>query len=134
MQARWLFTLLVLFAASCYSKQDEGDALTAAAKIHSQLQNGDFVTVYKEAGPGLRQAIDETSFVVAMGHLYKDKGALRKITPVAYQRGVDSRSGQNHTLLFDLEFERLRARERLVFTRAQSQEMELWDLVMDRMP
>jgi len=127
------FILLAVLAVSCTSRRDEDDALKAAGKIHSQFQRGEYVAVYQEAADGLKRAIDEQSFVAAMRRLHEGNGILRKITPIGYQTGIDSRSGRNYILLFDLEFERLRARERLVFIRSQSQRMELWDLVMDKM-
>jgi hypothetical protein len=130
----FLLLLTVLLAVGCYSKKDEEDAFKAAERVHSQLQSGDFSSVHREAGPGVKRAMNESSFVEGMRRAYQENGTLRRITPVAYQSGVDAKAGRIHTLLFDLEFERFRVRERLVFTRSQSGKMELWDLIMDRIP
>jgi len=132
-------TYLVVVAAvflfsGCYSKQDEADAFKAADKIHSQLKSADFSAVYKQASQGLRKVMDESTFVSGMTQLHKENGGIRTITPVAYQSRVDSTAGRTHTLLYDLEFERARVRERMVFTRSSSGQMELWDLVVDRIP
>jgi len=129
-----VFALVLLALGACYSKQDEGQALKAAEKIHSEFQNGDFRGVYKESAQGLKQAVSESGFIDSVGRIYTENGAIRKITPVAYQSGMDSKSGPNHILLFDVEFERLRVRERMVFVRLPSGQMELWDLVVDRLP
>jgi hypothetical protein len=96
------------------------------------LQNGDFGSVYREGGPALKNAIGETSFVTGIARVYKENGTLEKITPIAYQTGVDSKLGPQHVLLFDVTFERIRVRERMVFTRSQAGPMELADLVIDR--
>ena len=135
MQIRWLLlATIVLFFAGCYSKADEGDALKVASRIHTQMQNGDFSGIRREASPTFRQAMDESTFVSTMQQIQKDYGVLRKWTPIAYQSGVDSRAGRNHTLLFDVEFERGRSRERLVFIRSASSQMELSDISMEPLP
>ena len=67
---RWLlFGLVILSLAGCYSKQEESEALAAADKVHSKLQAGDFTSVYQEAGPGFKKAMDESSFVNGMARL-----------------------------------------------------------------
>lgn len=78
--------------------------------------------------------MDESSFVNGLARLYKENGALKKITPRAYQSGMDAKAGKTYTVISDLEFERLHARERLVFTRSEAGQLQLWDLVMDRLP
>jgi len=135
MLIRWfLFAAVVLVFAGCYSKQDEGDALKVASRIHAQMQNGDFSGIRKEAAPSFRRAMDEATFFSSMQAIQKDYGALRKWTPIAYQSGVDTKVGTNHTLHFDVEFERGRSKERLVFIRSSSGQMELWDITMEPLP
>lgn len=132
MKLRFAFIVAVLIFSACYSKRDEADALNAAAQIHAHLQAGEFRAIHKQASQGFRRAMDESTFVSGMTQLFKDNGAIQKITPVAYQSGVDSKAGKTHTVIFDLDCERTRARERLVFTRSSAGQLELWDLVMDR--
>ena len=132
--AKYLIFFAVLLISGCYSKHDETDALNVAAKINSQLQQGDFASIYRQAGPSFRQEGDESKYVSVMTQYFKETGALRKITPRAYQSGVDSKAGRHHVLLFDLEFERGHGRERMVFTRSASGQMELWDLSIDPLP
>lgn len=135
MQIRWLLlAITVLFFAGCYSKQDEGDALKVASRIHSQMQTGDVSGIHREAAQSFRQAMDESTFVSTMRQIQKDHGTLRKWTPIAYQSGGDTKAGPNHTLLFDVEFERARSRERLVFIRSALGQMELWDIMMEPIP
>src|SRR5213596_202631 len=99
MQSRsFLFGLTVLLVAGCYAKHDETDALKAAARIHSQLQQGDFAGIYRESGQSFKHEGDESRFVGVMGQFQKETGALRKITPIAYQSGVDSSAGRNYIL------------------------------------
>jgi len=49
--------------------------------------------------------------------LYEENGSLKTAIPIAYQSGVDSQAGRNHVLIYNLEFERGRAKERMVLTR-----------------
>ena len=135
MKTRFLPVLVaVVLFCSCYSKVDEADALKVAANVNSQLQSSNFKAIYKEDSQVFQQAIDETTFVSGMTQLFKDNGAIRTITPVAYQSGIDSKAGKTYILLFDLALERTRVRERMVFIRDSSGEMQLWDLIMDRIP
>jgi hypothetical protein len=135
MRIRWLLlATIVLLFVGCYSKADERDALKTAAKIHSQMQNGDFSGIRREASPSFRQGMDESTFVSTMQQIQKDYGVLRKWIPIAYQSGVDTKAGKNYTLVFDVEFERGRSRERLVFVRSASGQMELWDITMEPLP
>jgi hypothetical protein len=63
--------------------------------------------------------------------LYEENGSLKTAIPIAYQSGVDSQAGRNHVRIYNLEFERGRAKERMVLTRSTTGEMQLWDLAID---
>ena len=123
--------LLLFTAVACSVEQDRADAQRVADRIHSQLQKGDFASVYRESSPGFKQVGDESRFVSGMIELRKERGSLKRITRIAFQTGVDSNAGRNHTLVLDLEFDGGRARERMVLTRSDAGQMQLWDLAFD---
>jgi hypothetical protein len=135
---RNLETLVALAALvlvlGCDIEQDRRDAESVALRIHSQIQHGDFLSIHREAGKSFQQVGNESRFVSSMEQLRRENGLLEKWTEVAYQTGVDSNAGRTHILLFDLEFEPGRAKERMTLTRAENSKMELWDLAIDPIP
>jgi len=122
------------FLIGCNVQQDRLEAQKAAERIHSQLQSQDYASVYRESGKSFREVGDEAKFVAGMRLLYEENGGLKRATSIAYQAGVDSDAGRTHTLIFNLEFERGRAKERMVLTRSSSGQMQLWDLAVDPIP
>lgn len=129
-----LFTSIVVFLIGCNVEQDRREAQKAAERIHSQLQSKDYTSVYRESGKSFREVGDESRFVAGMRQLYEENGSLKSATSIAYQSGVDSNAGRIHTLIFNLEFERGRAKERIVLTRSTNGQMQLWDLAIDPIP
>ena len=127
-----LIVLLLMLLTGCQSKQEEKETLESAARIHSQLQRGDFSAIYEEASPILRKEMEESVFVAGLKTVYKDNGPIKNRTPIAFQRSHDLNLGSQNILLFDVAFERITVRERMVFIRSQSNHLELVDLVIDR--
>lgn len=122
---------LVLTALGCSNEQDRSDALKAADRIHSFVKKQDFASIYRESSDGFKQEGDESKFVESMKTIYENVGVLKDAKPVAYQSTIDSNAGKQHVLIFDLEFERARARERVVFIRTKNSELRLWDIVIE---
>ena len=119
--------------AGCTSEHDRADALKAADRIHFLTRNKDFASFYREASDDFKQEGDESKLTESMKAIFESAGAgpLKNVKPVAYQSTVDSKIGRQHILIFDLEFERARGRERLVFIRTKSGEMRLFDIVIE---
>ena len=123
--------LTTLALAGCSQEKDRSDALKAADRIHSFAKKQDFASIYREASDSFKQEGDESNFVESMRAIHESAGALKGAKPVAYQQTLDSNVGKQHVLIFDVEFERARGRERLLFTRTESGEMRLWDIVIE---
>ena len=127
-----LFTLLLLgtigFLGGCQNRQDQADSLKAAERIHLQLTSKDYHSIYRESGESLKRSVSELQFVADMSRLADDVGALKKATPIAYKSSFDTAAGAKHILMFDLEFERSRAKENISFVRNKSGQMQVWDL------
>ena len=121
----------VILFLSCNTQQDRRDAEEKASRIHAQLQRGDFLSIYGESSSGFKQVGNESTFITGMQRFLKENGSLKTATEVAYLASFDSNAGRTHTLIFDLEFERGRAKERMIFVRSSNGQMELWDLSVD---
>ena len=124
-------TILALILIGCNNQADETDALKAAERIHSLITKHDFSSIYRESSDSFKAAGDEARFVEAMEKIQAAIGSLKSATPVAFKSGLDTNVGRKHELLFDLQYERGRAKERMEFTRSQNGEMQLWDLVIE---
>lgn len=105
--------------------------MAAAERIHSFVRKQDFASIYRESSDGFKQDGDESRLVESMKAIYESVGALKEAKPIAYQNTVDSKAGKLHVVIYDLQFERGRGKERIVFTRTQNGEMRLWDLVIE---
>ena len=114
--------------AGCLNQQDRAEALTAAERIHSFVRTQDFASIYRESSDAFKQNGDESRFVASMKAIYESIGTLKGAKAVAYQSTIDSNAGRLHVLMFDLEFERGRGKERVVFTRDKNGELRLWDI------
>ena len=123
--AKTLLVLTFLLWAACSLQRDPDDARAAAARINSEMISGNFASVYRESAPTFRELGSESEFVAGLQGLQKRLGSIRKATEVAYQTNVDSTLGRTHLLLFDLEYDRGRAREGLMFVRSPGGRMEL---------
>lgn len=122
---------LILTTSGCSNQQDRSDALKAADRIHSFVKKQDFASIYRESSDGFKQEGDESKFVEGMKAIYENVGVLKDAKPVAYQTTIDSNAGKQHVLIYDVEFERARAREHVVFIRTKSGELRLWDIVIE---
>ena len=105
--------------------------MAAAERIHSFVRKQDFASIHRESSDGFKQDGDESRLVESMKAIYESVGALKEAKPIAYQNTVDSKAGKLHVVIYDLQFERGRGKERIVFTRTQNGEMRLWDLVIE---
>lgn len=123
--------ILALLLIGCKNQADETDALKAAEHIHSLITKQDYSSIYKESSDSFKAAGDETRFVEAMQKIHSDLGTLQSATPVAFKSGFETNVGRKHELLFDLQYERGRARERMEFMRSRNGQTQLWDLVIE---
>lgn len=132
MRAIWITVAIsILLLCGCHSEKDQADAQKAADRIHVLLKNQDFASIYRESSDDFKHEGDEAEFVSAMNAIHESAGLLKNTTPVAYQSSVNSAEGKQHILIYDLEFERVRGKERLVLISTGSGEMQLSDIVIE---
>jgi hypothetical protein len=123
--------LVILIIGSCNVARDQKDAAAVASRVHSQMQTSNFAAIYRESAPRFKGVGSESQFVSMMQQGEQQSGVLKKAVEVAYQTGVDSNIGRTHTLVFNLEYEHGHATERLILTRSDNGQMQLWKLEID---
>lgn len=126
-----LIVLVVLGSLSlsggCGFRRDKEDARLAAARIHSQMLSRNFAAIYDESATGFK-TVDQSEFVARMNELQDKLGRIKNRTEIAYQRGLDTRVGRTHALVFDLQCDVGHVRQTLVLVRTGSGGMQLWKL------
>jgi hypothetical protein len=115
---------------ACSFERDRGEAVTVAARVHAEMRAGDFAALYKESAPRFKTVGSESEFVTWMKELQQEFGLLKNANEITYQTGLDSRIGRTHVLVFDLDYDRGRARESMTLVRSESGEMQLWKLAI----
>jgi hypothetical protein len=118
----------LMFGLGCNSSKDLDDANVVAERIHEQLRAGNYQAIYNESAPRFKSVGSEAEFITAMQRQRSFAGALKNATEIAYEAGYDSSVGKIFILVYDVEFERGKTRERLTFTRSISGQMQLWKL------
>jgi hypothetical protein len=124
--------LFIALSISCLSSHDLEDAKAIASKVHSQMQSSDYASIYRESAPRFKSVGSESQFVSKMQEVSQETGTLKKAEIISYEAGVDSNIGKTYTLLSELEFERGIYRERMILTRSENGQMQLWKLDIDR--
>lgn len=124
-----IITICCLFG--CGNRQDRADAQSAAERVNALIQKQDYVSIYNESGDDFKKEGEQAKFVAMLEAIYNSAGPVKKFTPIAYQSSLDTRVGRKHVLIYELQFEGGRGRERLEFTRNRNGEMRLWDLVIE---
>ena len=107
------------------------DARTAAARVHSQMQSGDYSSIYKESAPRFKTVGDESTFASQMQQFLDASGKFVKAQEVSYTSGVDTDAGRTHTLNFIVDYQLGQGRERMIFTRSTNGTMQLRKLDVD---
>jgi len=112
----------------CNPAQEWEDARVVASRVHSQLQARDHAAIYRESAPRFKGVGTEAQFVALMQQFHRDHGSLKRANEMAYETGLDTEAGKVHVLTYDLELEKVRMRERLILTRSETGQMQLWKL------
>jgi len=93
-----LFLLCSLTA--CNVEREMQDARTAAARVHSQMQSGDYSSIYKESAPRFKTVGDESTFASQMQQFFDASGKFVKAQEVSYTSGVDTDAGRTHAQFY----------------------------------
>jgi hypothetical protein len=123
--------LIVAVVGGCSVPRDRTDAAAIALRVHSQMKVSDFAAIYRESANRFKGVGSESQFILMMQQMDQEIGVLKKADEVAYQTGLDSNIGRTHVLFFNLEYEHGHAKERMILTRSDKGEMQLWKLEID---
>lgn len=121
-------TIGLTFFGGCSITRDQEEARAVAAQVHKEMLEGNFAAIYNESAPPFKAVGSESEFVSGLKNFQERFGPLKNENEIAYQTTLDPSIGRTHVLLFDLEFDRGRARETLMLVRSASGKMELWRL------
>lgn len=108
-------------AAQPAAPQDMADARACALRVLSQLQAGDFTTIYRESGAGFKQIGPEAAFVAKFQQTLQKTGALKNPRELKF----DTRPNNVHVLVYRVENQRFITDMRLSLARSKSGAMEL---------
>lgn len=122
--------LLLVVNFGCGVEEEFKQAKTIADRVHVQMQAGDYVSIYQQAGPGFRSSGSEAQFVLLMQDFVHQHGPIIGVDQTGHEIGVDSTAGKVHVLTFDLRFQKMRAKERIIVSAVEGG-MKLWKLEIE---
>ena len=125
-----LVLVIMSTQAGCNVNINRAEAQKTAARIHHQFANGDFASIYRDSSEHFKQ-LEEKEFISSMEQIRQDYGPLQGATVIAYQSGVDTKMGVTDVIISDLEFVKAKAREKMIFSRAEDGSLLLWDLIIE---
>ncbi|HEY1270133.1 MAG TPA: hypothetical protein VGH16_22940, partial [Candidatus Binatia bacterium] len=108
--------------------EDEREARAVVDRVHEQIRDENYSAIYNESAQRFKSVGPEFKFLEVMRQYRTETGTFKKVTPVAYEVGVDSSAGKIYVFVDEVEFEKGRVRERLTLTRSESGKMQLWKL------
>jgi len=108
-------------AAQLAAPQDMADARACALRVLTQMETGDFTTVYRESGAGFKQIGPEVAFVTKFQQTQQKTGTLTNPRELKF----DTRPDNVHVLVYRVENQRFISDMRLSFARSKSGTMEL---------
>lgn len=126
-----LLLIFLAWSSGCNVERDIADARAVVGRVHSQMNAGDYSSIYRESATRFQSVGSEAQFISLMQRFSQENGGIREAKEVAYQTGVDTNIGRNHVLLYDVTYEHGRAKERMVLTRNGDGQMRLWKLDLD---
>jgi hypothetical protein len=102
--------------------QDEAEAATAKTRVLSQIKNGEFAAIYKEASAGFREVGPEEQFVAQWNKQLQETGAFKDAKEVSHTvRPTD----KSIVFTYAVQYEKKKKELRLTFGRSKKGTMEL---------
>ncbi len=104
------------------SPTDEAEAAAAKVRVLSQVKNGDFSTIYKEASAGFREIGPEEQFIAQWNKQLQETGAFKD----AKESGHAVRPTDRFiVIVYTVQYEKKKKDLRLTFGRSKKGKMEL---------
>jgi hypothetical protein len=111
---------------SCESKNDLKAARESARVFHEQFIRHDYNAIYTNASSRFKSIRSQEGFASMMTEITEEYGNLLKVKEESAATIINTNDGKMHILIFHLEFEKIKATERLTFTRDKTGQMRLW--------
>src|ERR1051325_9138336 len=113
-----------LLLHGCNFSRDHNDAKVVADRIYTHIRAGNYAAIYNDAAPRFKKVGSESQFVEKMKRYESLVGPLKNIHEIASQAGFDTEAGSIFIIVYDVQFERARAREEMTFIRSPTGEMQ----------
>jgi hypothetical protein len=108
--------LLVIVLAGCAGGEDLRQADEAVAQFHSELNGGDYETIYGSAATGFKNVSSKADATKLFEAVHRKLGAYKSGKRTNWKANY-STSGNNLVLQYDSKFERGDATELFTFVR-----------------
>ena len=128
-KAKTTFLIVLLLSLGCGSRKEKAEAEAMAVQIHNQLKTGDYKAIYKSSRQQTQKMANESEFVTMMESLHENLGAFKNAGQNTYVVRYDINQGKMCVLIYEVEFERKRATERIEFTHSDQGKLEFSGLI-----
>lgn len=121
--------MVVVFAAlslGCSIRTDIRDATQSAAIFHQRFRAKNYDAIYSDASERFKTVRSKAEYSSMMKEIENNYGNLLRVEEKSESVQANTGAGTLEVFVFDLEFERAKAIERLTFARDQSGVMRLW--------
>jgi hypothetical protein len=112
--------------SSCQAQSNIEDARECAAVIHQSIRSQDYEAIYSNASERFQSVKSKDEYVAMMKAIQNEYGKLQQVREQGSATVLNTDAGKLEVLIFAVQFERVKATERLTFTRDSKGTMRLW--------
>jgi len=122
-----LLPLLVLINFACSNPaKDVMDAREGANNFHGYFRAQNYEAIYTNSSQRFKNVRPLADYVSMMKEIEGEYGKLVNVQEAGSATVINSDVGKMQVLIFNLEFEKTKATERLTFSRDEHGQMRLW--------
>lgn len=121
-----LVLLVAVFQLRCGEGGKTGDARNSAQAFHNSFRQQDYDAMYTNASERFQKVRSRAEYVSMMKEIHEQYGNLLEAKEQSSGVTVSSETGTLNVLVFEADFEKTKAVERLTFIRDLSGRMRLW--------
>jgi hypothetical protein len=127
---RWLLLIILVVIISmnlsCDRAAETRAAREAAKAFHNSFRAQDYEAIYANAAPRFQAIRNKPEYVAMMQRMNNEYGKLINVNEEGAATVVDTGLGQMQVFIFAVEFDKVKATERLTFMRDNMGQMRLW--------
>jgi hypothetical protein len=122
-----LLPLLALITVGCSnSAKDIKDSREGANTFHAYFRAQNYEAIYANSSQRFKNVRPLSEYVSMMKEIEGEYGKLVNVQEASSAAVVNTDAGKMQVLIFNLEFEKAKATERLTFSRDEQGQMRLW--------